>query len=196
MIRSKIFVFCLVLFSSACSFWQSKEARPDRSIASTGDLSCNGLLGHFFGRRSVFDEGSFKVNLDEVGFGYLLLGARELEKKQPSSALYTTIVSKLEDHIRKGVDLDDLAEELDLAEKKAIWYELLSPQISQTQELILLDLANRGDSLARFLLDVPRGVQRENAESAAILMKKIDPTLDNDAIVARLNRELGTCLNR
>lgn len=110
--------------------------------------------------------------------------------------VYREIASKLEDHARNGVDMKVLVDELDLTEQTAIWNGLIRPQIYEVEELMLSSQASQGDELARFLLSVPQGVQRDNAESAAVLMKKIDPSLDDQAIVARLYRELGTCLNK
>lgn len=200
--RYSFVVLGSALFLSACSFWAPEKLSsqyspsPSRSLASTVGLSCNGLMDQFFSRPSLFNEVSFANQINEMGFGYLLQGVRDLAKRGDNPMVYREIASKLEDHARNGVDMKVLVDELDLTEQTAIWNGLIRPQIYEVEELMLSSQASQGDELARFLLSVPQGVQRDNAESAAVLMKKIDPSLDDQAIVARLYRELGTCLNK
>jgi hypothetical protein len=196
------FLFTGVLLISSCSSWKPSEhsartnSMPARSVASTAGLSCNGLMDQFLFRPVQFSEASFSHHLNDMGYGYVMHGVRDLAKRSDNPFVYREIASKMEDHARRGVDMRVLIDELDPQEQRALWNGLIRPQIFEVEEQMLALQAQQGDELARFLLSVPQGVQRDNAESAAVLMKKIDPSLDNQAIVARLYRELGTCLTK
>lgn len=198
---SFLLVGCLFVFSS-CSFWKASEDKtayrpsPTRGLASSLGQSCNGLMDQFLQRPMIFSEASFAYQLNELGAGYVLKGVRDLSQKSDDPVVFREIASKMEDHLRKGLDMRVLVDELSNGEKRAIWNGLVRPQMYEVEEQVLAAQAQKGDEVARFLLAVPQGVQRDNAESAVVLMKKIDPSIDNQTIVARLYRELGTCLTK
>lgn len=193
---------CILVLSSSCSLWQASEDKtayvpaPSRGLASSLGQSCNGLMNQFLQRPMLYSDASFSQQLNELGVGYVLKGVRDLSQRSDDPVVFREIASKMEDHLRKGLDMRVLVDELSGGEKRAIWNGLVRPQMYEVEEQILAAQAQKGDEIARFLLAVPQGVQRDNAESAVVLMRKIDPAIDNQTIVARLYRELGTCLTK
>lgn len=190
----------LVLVVSSCSYFdQETSTKPSeltkRSVASVRSQSCGDIMSFLMNRRNFFTTGQFENEFISLGFGHLYHSMKVMARQREGSEIHQSLLNKMRNHLVDGADSKIFLSELSEQERKLLWRDVIRPQAYEIEEQALSMRAMEGDDIAAFLLEVPRGSQRENAESAVILMKQLNPDIDESTVVARLQRELGACLN-
>lgn len=191
----------LTFLVTSCSFSDltsmSSTPKPAaRSVASVESQTCGDLVSFLIGRRNLYSETQFENEVTSLGFGHVYHSMKVKAREKGPSEPHQALLSKMQQHFQDGADVDQFLSQLDEAEKRLLWRDVIRPETFEIEEQMLSQRAIEGDDIAAFLLEVPRGSQRENAESAVILMKQMDPEIDDATVVARLQRELGACLTR
>lgn len=191
----------LACILSGCSFFDFPpgtvgKKTTSRSIASVQSQSCADLASYLIGRRNLYSRPQFENELTNLGFGYVYHSMKLRARQEASSRPHQTMLLKMRQHLKNGADVDQFLNELNEQERRLLWRDIVRPETFKIEEQLLSNKAVEGDEIASFLLEVPRGAQRDNAESAIILMKQLDPEIDDASVVARLQKELGGCLTR
>lgn len=191
----------MTLMVTSCSFPDlasnlSEKKSPARSVASVQSQTCGDLVSFLMGRRNLYSESQFENEVMNLGFGHIYHSMKVKAREKSSSEPHQSLLSKMQEKFADGADANHFISELSDQERRLLWRDVIRPETFEIEEQLLSTRAIEGDDIAAFLLDVPRGPQRENAESAVILMKQMDPDIDDATVVARLQRELGACLTR
>lgn len=197
-------VLGLLVFMSGCSFidWQSngpKQANNvsvERSIASVEGQTCGNLISYLMKRQNTFSEAQFDDQFEDLGLGYIHRYLEDLSRRDMISAKQASILEKIEDHLAPGLDYQRVLSDFTIEEKQLLWSDIVRPKYYELEEELLFLSSENGDEIASFLLQVPRGAQRENAQEAVILLKQLEPDVDDATIVSRISKEMGACLTR
>lgn len=190
----------LALLASCAQAPQKPIAiNPVRDIASDSHSVCIVLINKIIaGNSSVgmvtktFDEGTFNGYFMDFGTEFYQEVLQKVGSNKNASAELKAVVKRHEG--LSEITLATSLKKLTPAEKKALWNDSYAKAAAEVEEELLQIESRDGDAVATFLLTVPQGEMRANAQEAFVLMKTNNPKLSNNDIIDSISRRMSSCL--
>lgn len=195
-------IILLALLASCAQIQQKtpENITSDREIASDAQtcfLNINKILSGNSATNftaSPYDEEVFVGYFVDFGAEFLEQNLAKISMDKNSSAGLKSIVKKVEAMPEQDRSVATILSKLNPEEKKSLWNSFYGKPAAEVEEEILKNESKSGDEIATFLLSVPQGEMRANANEAIALLKSNEPELSRQAIIDRVSGRMSACL--
>lgn len=195
----KKLIFLLLLASCAQMPQKPTETLVEREIASDSHNVCLVLINKIIAGNSPVGMVSQNYNEETFNAYFMDFGTQFYQETLQTIASQKNAPADLKSIIKRHEGISEITLALSLkkltpAEKKALWNNSYAKAAADVEEELLQIESKNGDVVATFLLSVPQGEMRSNAQEAVVLIKTNNSKLSNTEIVERISRRMSSCL--